>query len=103
MTDKSRPIIIKLIRYRDKQNIFNSAKNLKGSNISISNDKTKEMRIAEAALRRKRSEIQKSHPSAKINIRNQRMTVRDGTTTTTLQYDPVADSYFTCDADLMMQ
>jgi hypothetical protein len=102
-TDKTRPIFIKLIRYRDRQDIFNSAKNLKGRNISIRNDTTKEMRIAEAALRRKKSEIQKSHPSAKISIRNQRLTVKDGTTTSNLQYDPVNDSYFNCDAEPMMQ
>jgi hypothetical protein len=86
--DKARPLLVKLLRYRDKQAIFNAAKNLKGSSVSISNDKTKEARIADAALRRKKSEIQSSHPHAKLYFRNQKLIVKDGSVTTTLCYDP---------------
>jgi hypothetical protein len=85
--NKTRPLLIKLLRYRDKQNIFLAAKNLKGTSISISNDKTKETRIAEAALRKKRAEIQKINPRAHVTIRNQKLTIKEGPNTSTLFYD----------------
>jgi SepF-like predicted cell division protein (DUF552 family) len=93
--DKARPLLIKLLRYRDKQAIFNAAKNLKGSSISISTDKTKEARIADAALRRKKSEIQTSHPHVKLYFRNQKLIVKDGSVTTTLCYDPSTNDVHT--------
>jgi hypothetical protein len=83
----TRPLIIKLIRYRDKQQIFNAAKNLKGSKLSISNDKSKSSRIAEAALRKKKADIMKQFPRAKCQIRNLKLQVEDGTSRTIFMYD----------------
>jgi hypothetical protein len=85
--NKIRPLLIKLLRFRDKQSIFMASKNLKGTNVFISNDKTKETRIAEAALRKRKTEIQKANPTAKLIIRNEKLIMTVGNKTTTLQYD----------------
>jgi hypothetical protein len=84
---QNRPLIIKLMRYKDKQRIFAAANNLKGTRISISNDKSKELRISDASLRKKKTEILKSFPSAKCQIRNQKLMVTNGTNVTIFRYD----------------
>jgi hypothetical protein len=103
VSGKTRPLLIKLLRYREKQNIFKAAKAPKGTSISISNDKTKEARIAEAALRRKRTEILKDRPKVNIRIRNQKLFIRDGPHTTTLIYGATTNGIYTAnDEDNMM-
>jgi hypothetical protein len=49
---KVRPILLKMLRIRDKRMILSHAKNLKGSKIYINEDLTKEQRIANAILRK---------------------------------------------------
>jgi hypothetical protein len=103
LSGKTRPLLIKLLRYREKQNIFKAATALKGTSISISNDKTKEARIAEAALRRKRIEILKDRPKVNIRIRNHKLYIRDGSHTTTLIYDATTNGIYTAnDEENMM-
>jgi hypothetical protein len=88
---KTRPLIIKLLRFRDKMNIFHASKQLKGTTISISSDKTKDVRISEAALRKKKAEIQKRNPTAKFSFRNQKLIVREGAHVTTLIFDKASN------------
>jgi hypothetical protein len=86
-----RPLIIKLIRYQDDQRIFAAANNLRGTRISISNDKSKDLRISDASLRKQKSEILKTCPSAKCHKRNQKLMVTIGEDKTILPptYDDI--------------
>jgi hypothetical protein len=84
----TRPLIIKLIRYRDKQAIFAGAKNLQGTKISITNDKSKETRIAELSLKKKKADILKHNPKVKCTLRSLKLKVSDGNYTATFAYDP---------------
>jgi hypothetical protein len=82
---KVRPILLKLTKSRDKKLIFSNCKKLKGTKVFINEDLTKEQRVANGILRKKQKELRESNPTATINIRNGRLTYRDGMTFRTFQ------------------
>jgi hypothetical protein len=65
---KSRPILIKLIRLRDKFEILNAAKKLRGTSIYIHQDLSPEDRKINAILRTHLKEIKQHNPDAKCRI-----------------------------------
>lgn len=75
---QKRPLLIKLLRYQDKVKILASAKNLAGSEISIKEDLTPEQRKANVILAKTKKAIMEKIPDAKIQIRNNKMVMREG-------------------------
>jgi hypothetical protein len=65
---KSRPILLKLIRLKDKFEILNAAKKLRGTNIYIHQDLSPEDRKINAILRTHLKEIKQHNPDAKCRI-----------------------------------
>jgi len=84
---KPRPLLIKLLRYRDKIQIKMAAKNLKGTKIYIKDDLTVEERHVEGILRKKKREIMDVDRESRCRIRGGKLLVRKGTSTTTYVAD----------------
>jgi len=75
---KTRPLLIKLIRYHEKTSILENAKYLRGTGISISNDKDKDTRITEAAMRKKKQELLQINPRMRFRIQQRTLIATDG-------------------------
>jgi hypothetical protein len=84
---KDRPLLVKLLRYRDKQELMRSRMNLKGTSISVKDDCTPEERKMEAALRKKKYEIMRTTPTAECRIRGEVLVVQHAGKTTTWTYN----------------
>jgi hypothetical protein len=69
---ESRPILIKLLRTRDKFEILSAAKNLKGTNIYIHQDMTPEDRKTNALLRKHIKDVKQTNPDAKCKVMTNR-------------------------------
>jgi hypothetical protein len=80
---KPRPLLIKMVRYRDKADLQSRWKNLQGSGVSLSDDLTQEERKAKSILISKQKEIRTRHSSAKCTIRNGSLQVWIGDQQTT--------------------
>jgi len=65
---RSRPILIKLIRYWDKQHIFSKARVLKGTSIFINDDLTPEERQKEGILRKKSRDLRNDNRHIKCSL-----------------------------------
>jgi len=87
MDGTRRPMLVKLLRYRDKLQIKSNAKLLKGTNIFINDDMTLEERQKEGSLRKKKRELQNENPKIVCSIRHGRLYVNDGNSKTTLEAD----------------
>lgn len=85
--DNPRPLLIKLLRQRDKQTVMRNWGNLKGTPITIRDDLTPLEKKANFELRKKKSEILLSYPRANVKIKNGKLFVRDGDKQLTFQYD----------------
>jgi hypothetical protein len=70
-TGKPRPILLKLIRQRDKTNIMSRRKQLKGTSIFANDDNPKEVRKQLSLLRLKEKQLRQQYPDARIWTRNQ--------------------------------
>lgn len=77
---KPRPIILKLIRLKDKKMILSQTKKLKGTKIYVNEDHDKEDRRKLSILRTKEKELRKDHPEAKVYIRGQTLICKKGHT-----------------------
>jgi hypothetical protein len=75
---KPRPMLIELIRYRDKAEILSRWTHLKGSGITIADDLTKEERRIKAILIEKKKEIQNTNRKAQCSLRDGSLQVWDG-------------------------
>jgi 3'-phosphoadenosine 5'-phosphosulfate sulfotransferase len=78
---KMRPVLLKLIRFRDKKLIMSQTKSLKGTKIYINDDQSKDERKKLSILRLKERELRKDHPEARVYIRGQILIYKKGTTT----------------------
>jgi hypothetical protein len=67
---KIRPILVKLLRTREKKLIFANSKKLRGSNIYINDDLLKEKRAKKGQLRPKAKELRKADPGATVKLTN---------------------------------
>lgn len=85
----NRPILIKLVRLQDKENIMRNKRTLgKASKVYINEDLTKEERMIQAALRQKGKELKRSDPAIKFTIRGKKMLIRkDGKITSSYGAD----------------
>jgi hypothetical protein len=72
---KSRPMLIKMVRFRDKAEILSKWKLLQGTGVSIKDDLSVEERKVRGILSARCREIQQGDKSAKCQIRNGMMTV----------------------------
>jgi hypothetical protein len=75
---KVRPILLKLIKLKDKRPIMSSSTKLKGTNIYVNDDLTKQQRITNAILSKKQKQLRGLHPDASVRIRNGRLLFTDG-------------------------
>ena len=73
-----RPLLVKLVRFREKMTILNARKKLKGTKIFISEDKTPDERRREAALRTQGLKIKSRNPDSKFWIKNMVLFVDNG-------------------------
>ena len=78
---KNRPLLLKLLRQRDKQAIMSNVLKLKGTRITIKDDLTPEERMCEGLLRIHALDYKKEHPNCKFKIRNSILTITDGEVT----------------------
>jgi len=65
----SRPLLVKMLRYRDKMEVKAAARHLKGSKIYINDDMSPQERQADGILRKKRREIMGRDKNAKCSIK----------------------------------
>jgi hypothetical protein len=77
---KVRPIILKLIRLKDKKMILSQTKKLKGTNIYVNEDHDKDDRRKLSILRAKERELRKDNPEAQVYIRGQTLIFKKGST-----------------------
>jgi hypothetical protein len=77
----TRPIMLKLLRQKDKKMIMANRKNLKGTTIYINDDNPKDVRKKLAILRSRERQLRIENPTSKIFIRNQVLIYRNGATT----------------------
>jgi hypothetical protein len=77
---KVRPILLKLMKLRDKRLITSNCKHLKGTKIYVNEDLTKEQRTMNAILRKKQKELKSTHPGATVYIRNGQLLFTNGLT-----------------------
>ena len=68
---KSRPIIVKFVRYNDRKNVFNKKKKLKGKNISITQSLT-------ATRVKKLKEVREIHSFKNVWISDGEILFKDG-------------------------
>jgi hypothetical protein len=90
---KVRPILIKLVKLKDKKMIMGNRKRLKGTKIYVNDDLSKDQRTKNAVLRKKEKELRKDHPTAKIYTRAGMLLFKDGS----------KSSRFTISDDLTIQ
>jgi hypothetical protein len=76
LQDKSRPLLIKLMRFREKAEIQSKSSLLKGSGISISDDLSPDERKVRGLLNAKRKAIMNDDKKAQCKIRNGAMTAQ---------------------------
>jgi hypothetical protein len=74
---KERPVMLKLLRQRDKKLIMSHRKNLKGTLIFVNDDQPKDVRKKLSVLRSKERDLRKQYPGARIFIRNQTLILKD--------------------------
>jgi hypothetical protein len=79
---KPRPMMIQMVRFRDKADLQSRWKSLVGTGVSISDDLTIDERKAKSILVKKKKEIQMQDRSAKCTIRNGNLQVWRGDTKT---------------------
>jgi hypothetical protein len=72
----NRPILLKLLRLRDKKLIMSKKKNLKGTTIYVNDDNPKDVRKKLSILRSKEREMRDQQPHARVFIRNQVLYVK---------------------------
>jgi hypothetical protein len=88
---KCRPIMLKLLRQRDKKQIMSRRKYLKGTSIFVNDDNPRDVRKKLSILRTKEKELRREQPGAKIYTRNQTLFIRNGSNI--LQYSVNEDDH----------
>jgi hypothetical protein len=69
INNKPRPLIVKLIRFKDKIDILKSKRQLKGTDVFINDDLTTDERKSNSKLQEKKSDIMRINNRAKCSIR----------------------------------
>ena len=77
---KSRPIIVKIVRYNDRKNVFNRKKKLKGKNIAI-------MESIRATRMKKLKESREIYDFKNVWTSDGKILFKDGLENTSLFYD----------------
>lgn len=78
----SRPLMIKLMRTWDKRNLMTNRHKLKGTKIFVNDDLDKEERLTSSTLLKKLKELMSAKPSIKGRIRQGKLYLVDGESTT---------------------
>jgi hypothetical protein len=78
---KIRPILLKLIRFKDKKLIMENRMKLKGTKMYVNDDLTKQQRVQNAVLRKKEKELRRDNPGAKVYSRTSMLILKEGTRT----------------------
>jgi hypothetical protein len=77
--NKIRTILVKLLRTQQKKLIFANSKKLRGSNICINDDLSKEERAKKGQLRQKANELRKVDPGATVKLTNSSLFFKSAT------------------------
>jgi hypothetical protein len=83
----TRPILVKLLRTRDRFQIMALRNRLKGTNIYINEDRNAEERKKDAILQKKQVELREAHPKAKVYIKSGILNITEGTGTTRFAFN----------------
>jgi hypothetical protein len=75
---KIRPVILKLIRIRDKKMLLAQTRKLKGTKIFVNEDHSIEERKMLSILRSREKELRRDHPEARVYIRGKNLIFKKG-------------------------